>query len=42
MDILSIVMMRKHSPFFQSLFDNQAFDFEHLIVWLRDHIEKMP
>ena len=28
--------------FFQSLFDNQAFDFEHLIVWLRDHIEKMP
>jgi len=28
--------------FFQSLFDNQVFDFEHLIVWLREHIEKMP
>mgnify|MGYP002640527663 CR=1 FL=1 len=28
--------------FFQSLFDNQTFNFEYLIVWLRDHIENMP
>ena len=32
----------KAFSFFQSLFDNQAFDFDHLIVWLRDHIEELP
>jgi len=28
--------------FFQSLFDTQTFDFEHLILWLQEHIEQLP
>ncbi len=27
--------------FFQSLFDESNFDFDHLIVWLKEHIEKL-
>jgi len=27
--------------FFQTLFDSNTFDYEHLIVWLRKHIESM-
>ena len=28
--------------FFQILFDTNSFDFDHLLVWLREHIEIMP
>jgi len=28
--------------FFQSLFDTNTFDYDHLIQWLKDHIEEMP
>jgi len=27
--------------FFQSLFDTDTFDYDHLIPWLKDHIEEM-
>ena len=29
------------SSFFQSLFESQSFDFDHLLVWLKEHVQSL-